>query len=206
MYFAVYEMSKQQFGGNQQGHHPVATFGAGVLATVASDAVLTPMDSVKQKMQLGVRSYSGLIDCVRHTYRSHGLLKGFYSAYTTTLFMNVPYSGTYFASYEFFKKILHPDDSDPDVKESPLNYCLAGGGAGVVSAAFTNPLDVAKTRLQTQSDLDIKYHGMVQTLRTIWKEEGFSGLLSGIRPRMLFHSTAAAICWFTYEQMKKILA
>jgi len=89
-------------------------------------------------------------------------------------------------------------------------YFLAGGGAGMIAAGFTNPLDVAKTRLQTQGDMSTilegkQYRGMLRTLKTIWIEEGAQGLTRGIVPRMLFHSCSASILWTTYEYFKYIL-
>lgn len=117
--------------------------------------------------------------------------------------MNVPYVGVYFASYESLKKVgiynLGYDGS------SSLVHLCAGAGAGVCSAALTNPLDVAKTRLQTQSDTGMRYSGMVATLRTIWADEGAAVFLRGILPRMAFHSTSAALCWTTYEYCKFLL-
>jgi hypothetical protein len=53
-YFSVYEVAKECLGANRPGHHPVAAASAGVLATVLHDGVLTPMDCVKQRLQLGV--------------------------------------------------------------------------------------------------------------------------------------------------------
>ena len=207
VYFSSYELFKGIFGGKKKGdndHHPVAYFSAGVVATVFSEAVFTPMDAVKQKLQLGVREYNGVWDCCRKTMQQRGLWRGFYAGYTTTLVMNVPYSGIYFASYEFFKKSLLPEG----VEHSNLVNCLAGGGAGIIAAGFTNPLDVARTRLQTESDVcgEIRYKNMHHALRVLWKEEGIKGFRAGIIPRMLFHSTSAAICWATYEHVKKLLS
>lgn len=182
----------------------MAYFSAGVIATVFSEAVFTPMDAVKQKLQLGIKDYKGVIDCCHQTYATRGLWRGFYAGYTTTLVMNVPYSGTYFASYEFLKKFLLPEGVD----HSNIVNIISGGGAGIVSAAITNPLDVARTRLQTQMDVSghIKYKNMHHALKVLWQEEGINGLKAGIVPRMIFHSTSAAICWATYEYVKKLLS
>ncbi len=38
------------------------------------------------------------------------------------------------------------------------------------------------------------------------KEEGMRALWSGVRPRVLFHTPAAALCWATYESMKRFVA
>ncbi|KAL7232010.1 hypothetical protein ACSBR2_010096 [Camellia fascicularis] len=48
VYFSVYETCKQKLGGNRPGHHLLVHAASGVVATTASDAVLTPMDVVKQ--------------------------------------------------------------------------------------------------------------------------------------------------------------
>eukprot|EP01100_Stratorugosa_tubuloviscum_P007349 TRINITY_DN3067_c0_g2_i2.p1 TRINITY_DN3067_c0_g2~~TRINITY_DN3067_c0_g2_i2.p1 ORF type:complete len:299 (+),score=131.32 TRINITY_DN3067_c0_g2_i2:94-990(+) len=201
IYFSTYEFFKNQFGGFEKGHHPIAVSSAGCIATILSDAVLTPMDAIKQKMQLGARSYNGLFDCVKSTYKQYNL-KGFYAGYTTTLTMNIPYTAIYFTSYESLKQII-----TKDIKHSEhtiWHHLLAGSGAGILSAAFTNPLDVAKTRLQTQSESVRSYSGMNNALKSIWIEEGVAGFCRGVRPRMISHSVSAAICWATYEFIKKM--
>jgi hypothetical protein len=43
------------------------------------------------------------------------------------------------------------------------------------------------------------------TLRQIIREEGVQALWQGIKPRVLFHIPAAAVCWGTYESMKNSL-
>ena len=41
--------------------------------------------------------------------------------------------------------------------------------------------------------------------RSIIKREGPGSLWRGMRPRILFHTPAAAICWSTYEAGKRFL-
>ena len=45
----------------QPGHHPLAAAASGVLATLAHDAIMTPMDTIKQRLQLGY--YTGMRHC-----------------------------------------------------------------------------------------------------------------------------------------------
>ena len=116
--------------------------------------------------------------------------------------MNIPYNLLYFSSYESLKKIVAPSDKE---EHRAYHHILAGGGAGVCAAIFTNPLDVAKTRLQTQGESGIRYHGMFHALETLWRTEGMSGYLKGAGPRAAFHSMSAAICWAVYEQTKAFL-
>ncbi len=48
---------------NVPGHHPLAAAGTGALATLLHDAVLTPLDVVKQRLQLGF--YAGASHALR---------------------------------------------------------------------------------------------------------------------------------------------
>jgi len=204
LHFATYEFCKSHLLKNvdaHSGHHPLQTGASGICATIVSDAVLTPMDAIKQKMQLGARHYKGMTDCVRTVIKTEGF-GALYASYTTTLLMNVPYNAVYFASYESLRQVLkRGSEKEFDVTA----HFIAGGGAGSIAAALTNPFDVAKTRLQTQGDTGKKYSGMSDALITMWKEEGKSGYLRGIRPRVILHSMSAAICWATYEWMKHFL-
>ncbi len=182
------------------GHHPVEVALAGASATIAMDGILTPMDAVKQRMQLSSGKYSNVIDCLRKVRAREGL-RSLYAGYGTTLVMNVPYHAFFFTSYETLKKLV-----DNRVEESVGVHLACGALAGVVAAGLTNPLDVAKTRLQTQHDTGKRYSGMVGALTTIAKEEGFGGLFRGLKPRILLHSASSAIVWATYEYMKRLLA
>lgn len=61
--------------------------------------------------------------------------------------MNVPFVAIHFPIYESGKKVLTGGD---DEAEGLLVEAVAGGAAGGIAAALTNPLDVVKTRLQTE--------------------------------------------------------
>mgnify|MGYP006204675527 CR=1 FL=1 len=66
------------------------------------------------------------------------------------------------------------------------------------------PVDVVKTRLQTQGDI-IKYHGILDTSKVIYQNEGYRGFFKGSVPRMMYFAPSAAITWCVYEYCKKIL-
>jgi len=232
IYFATYEACKSKMGGDKPGHHPLASSLSGIVATVASDAVLSPTDAIKQRMQLHLTPYRNVVDCIKQVIRREGW-KTFYAGYTTTLVMNVPYNAIYFTVYESLVKVLQANifqnshtnsnnsgsdsgggdssstnssnNSSPEYR--PIVHFLGGGGAGMIASGFTNPFDVARTRLQTQGELTGRkyYRGMLHALRTIWKEEGMAGYTRGVKPRMIFHSMSAAICWSVYEYVKVLL-
>ncbi|CAE7942234.1 mcfF, partial [Symbiodinium sp. KB8] len=104
-YFTVYEVAKDAFGVNSPGHHVVGAAAAGACATVMHDAIITPMDLVKQRLQLGY--YSGVWDCLTSVTRSEGL-SALWRAFPTTLVMNIPYASVVVATNESMKEVLNP--------------------------------------------------------------------------------------------------
>ena len=59
---------------NKPGHHPAGAAVAGAAATVFHDAIMTPMDVVKQRLQLGY--HKGMLDCVLTIRRTEGAQVG----------------------------------------------------------------------------------------------------------------------------------
>ena len=140
----------------------------------------------------------------------------------TTLVMNVPFTAVQFVVYESGKKALVASHLIGSTDEEGLvEQLLAGGAAGGAAAAITNPLDIAKTRLQTQgmwepvdaahgAELAVRRPAsgptpVLRMLRDIVSKEGPRALARGMGPRVLFHVPAAAICWGTYETGKEAL-
>lgn len=203
VYFSVYEVGKKYFSGcnmNISAAHAVS----GVCATVASDAVFTPMDMVKQRLQLSNSPYRGVMDCVRRVMKDEGF-RAFYASYRTTVLMNAPFTAVHFATYEAAKKGLMEISPDSANDERLAVHATAGAVAGALAAAVTTPLDVVKTQLQCQGVCGcdrFKTGSIGDVFRTILRKDGYRGLLRGWVPRMLFHAPAAAICWSTYEAGK----
>ncbi|OIT32605.1 PREDICTED: mitoferrin-like [Nicotiana attenuata] len=203
VYFSVYEICKKSFSGgnpNNSGAHAIS----GVFATVASDAVFTPMDMVKQRLQLSDSPYKGVMDCVKRVLKEEGF-KAFYASYKTTVLMNAPYTAVHFATYEAAKRGLLGVSPESASDERLIVHATAGAAAGASAALITTPLDVVKTQLQCQGVCGcdrFKSGSIRDVFRTILKKDGYKGLMRGWVPRMLFHAPAAAICWSTYEASK----
>nr|XP_009421401.1 PREDICTED: mitoferrin-like [Musa acuminata subsp. malaccensis] len=203
VYFSVYEISKESLS-RENPNNPVAHAASGVLATVASDAVFTPMDTVKQRLQLKSSPYKGVADCISRVLREEGI-RAFFVSYRTTVVMNAPYTAVHFATYEAAKRGLMEVSPENASDERLVVHATAGAAAGALAAAVTTPLDVVKTQLQCQGVCGCDRFSSSSTgevIRAILRRDGYAGLMRGWKPRMLFHAPAAAICWSTYEAMK----
>jgi solute carrier family 25 iron transporter 28/37 len=202
--FSIYELCKQLSGANRPGHHLLASSISGIVATLAHDACLAPIDTIKQRLQFSARPYRGVLDCFNHIYRQEGI-GGFYRGYTTAAVMNLPHASIYYGAYESIKKLLKQAMGKDPESNDPLAHMLAGAAGGCLAGGLTNPLDVGKTRLQVGADVGKNYRGLYKTICTIKRDEGWMGFTKGVLPRMLFHSASAAISWTTYEYVKHSL-
>lgn len=145
LYFSSYELVRHSTSGLREHNPLLANAATGVVSTLVHDSILTPLDTVKQRLQLGY--YKGVRDCVSSMLRTEGY-RSFYKSYPTTLVTNAPYGAVMVATNEFLRDILMVNYGREtlDIRTT----MLAGTGAGAIAAAITTPLDCVKTRLQTQ--------------------------------------------------------
>ena len=229
LYFSSYELIKQLFTSpshhsRQQQHlSTIGSMTAGATATFFHDCIMTPLDTVKQRLQLG--HYDGKMSTAfRSIVHSEGV-PGLYRSLGITLCTNVPYGMLTITMNEKLRVVL----SENATTLSPTEiYLFAGCGAGCVASGVTTPLDRIKTRLQVQSmgsvdgctateqaarDCPVaksvrqqaKYRGFWDAYSSILKEEGYRGLWRGTAPRMVTQTPAVAISWTTYETVKSWL-
>lgn len=59
-----------------------------------------------------------------------------------------------------------------------------------------------KMSIFTEKTPIIKYHTIIDTSLTIFKEEGVAGFFSGLKMRMAIQSVSSAIAWGTYQMVK----
>jgi len=205
--FGTYELASSALvDRNLQEHQPCRVAACGAAASIVHDVVLTPHDVVKQRLQLG--RYSGVIDCVSSAWRYEGV-GAFYRSLPATMAMNIPFTGVLVAVNESLKLMLRLQNHDADAALSNAsNYFLCAGIGGAVAAFVTSPLDVVKTRLQTQCSMaheamnpgsKPKYAGLLSAFQGVLQEQGLRGLMRGVGPRVLLAAPAAAISWGTYE-------
>jgi len=117
---------------------------------------------------------------------------------------------------ESLKLMLRLRNHDADAALSNAsNYFLCAGLGGAVAAFVTSPLDVVKTRLQTQCSMaheamnpgsKPKYAGLLSAFQGVLQEQGLRGLMRGVGPRVLLAAPAAAISWGTYETICSYLS
>lgn len=82
------------------------------------------------------------------------------------------------------------------------DYFLASGISGILTAIFTNPIWVIKTRmLSTARNAPGAYTSIAQGTTSLYRSEGIRGFYRGLLPS-LFGVSHGAIQFMAYEQLK----
>ena len=168
LYFSSYEYTKAQLSTTTinpttgVAHTHLGTAGAsaaGAVSTFFHDLVMTPMDTVKQRMQLG--HYTSMGNAFSQILHHEGWV-GLYRSFGVTLLTNLPYGMVMVTTNEFLRDTLMEWKENSNADNNANNghghghvldfqtTILSGCGAGAVASAVTAPLDRVKTRLQTQ--------------------------------------------------------
>lgn len=162
IFFGCYEWSKRYMV--DHGVNPsVAYFTAGFCADLAASPLYVPTEVIKTRLQLQGRynnpffssgyNYRSTFHALRTIYRTEGFAELF-SGYKATLCRDLPFSAIQFAFYEQEQKLAKAWTGSGKDIGLPLEI-LTGASAGGIAGVITCPMDVVKTRIQTELDPDI---------------------------------------------------
>ena len=191
MHFAVYELAKEGLGGNQGAfkHHPAIAAFSGALATVVNELVMTPVDLVKQRLQVAHSPYKGVVDCVMSVARTEGL-SAFFRAYRTSLAMSVPFQAIHFAMYEGVKKVL-------------LNPSMWQGGEGRERGPGSSQRqEQGEAAPSRRTETDEEEDDLEDNLTTQLKAGGLAGGVAAVRslrPLILVSLTSSLLACLSHR-------
>ncbi|KAG5306354.1 S2540 protein, partial [Pseudoatta argentina] len=78
---------------------------------------------------------------------------------------------------------------------------LAGGTARIWAATLVSPLELIRTKMQSQK---LSYAEITQTLKIVVRYSGISGLWMGLSSTLLRDVPFSAIYWLNYETIKRL--
>lgn len=220
--FSVYGNGKRIIG-EYAGYRDTDETTAGVhltaaaIAGMATGTATNPIWLVKTRLQLDKsnaengqwRQYKNSWDCIKQTVRHEGV-RGLYKGLSAS-YLGVTESSLQWVMYEQMKRVLArrqmaklADSSYPytfwDDAELWGGRVVSAGMAKLFAAAVTYPHEVVRTRLRQaptvsvgDGKMEMKYTGLVQCFKTVWKEEGMVGLYGGLTPHLLRVVPSAAI-------------
>jgi len=145
---------------------------------------------------------------------AEGMIRTAYRGVTMGLVGMFPYSAIDMGTFELLKTTYtqycaqwtgcHEEDAQP----GNMATGIIGATSGAFGATVVYPLNVVRTRLQTQGTVMHKetYTGIVDATRKTIRNEGWRGLYKGLTPNLLKVAPALSITWVVYENAKKALA
>lgn len=210
LYFGIYSFCKKTFYewdpyANSRRQTIYIALSAAIGNAIAS-ASRVPYEVMKQKLQTKV--YESVGEALRDmSMRALFPVGGIASQ----MLRDIPYAVVTLLTYEHLKQVWKPKAEElyPTVPKRSWDL-LVGGLAGGIGSYLTNPMDVIKTRLQTDGSGGsggISFYGgsIVRCATLTWEEGGLSAFLRGSVPRLLHKVPANAFFFLFYELFRSLL-
>ncbi|PHH55078.1 Calcium-binding mitochondrial carrier SAL1 [Ceratocystis fimbriata CBS 114723] len=220
--FGTYEAVKRAMA-NFEGHNDTkqisswSKFASGGLAGIVAQFCVYPLDTLKFRLQCetvkdGPKGNELIIATAKRMYQTGGMQSA-YRGVTMGLIGMFPYSAIDMSVFEFLKKTYKsyvsrrqgiPED---EIEPGNLVTGMIGASSGAFGATVVYPLNVLRTRLQTQGTHMHRatYTGIWDVAHQTLKNEGVRGLYKGLTPNLLKVAPALSITWVVYENSKRFL-
>ena len=197
----------------------VASAASGCAASLASQAVVIPVDVVSQQQMVAgldgrARAENG-VATARRIVRAHGVW-GLYRGFGASVLTFVPSSSIWWGAYGVYQQLWWhalPDRAQARLRDfersgfrgtAPTELlglqAVSGMCAGATSGALTTPLDVVKTRLQTHEG---ERRSFASVIRELHASEGLRGFTRGMVPRMANTALWGTCMVNAYELLKR---
>ncbi|KAL2753653.1 hypothetical protein ACRALDRAFT_1077391 [Sodiomyces alcalophilus JCM 7366] len=220
--FGSYEAAKSALA-KLEGHNDPKSISAysgyvagGVAGMIAQFSVY-PLDTLKFRLQTstvagGPTGNALVIDTAKNMWKTGGV-RGAYRGVTMGLLGMFPYSAIDMGTFEFLKTSYHRYMAkrrgihEEDVQTGNIVTGIMGATSGAFGACVVYPLNVFRTRLQTQGTAmhPATYTGIVDVARKTIQNEGLRGMYKGLAPNLLKVAPALSITWVVYENAKRLL-
>lgn len=204
LYFSGYSLTKRLLASvsadPEAAANSIATHAvAGLAAELGGACIWVPTDVVKQNTQVH-RRFSNVRSALAEILRESGV-RGLFRGYTLSVATYAPFVSVYFVAYEQMKALFQRRSNVP---VSVPHFMTSGFAAGAIAAALTSPLDMVKTRLQTQT-AEMPQLSSFQIARDIVRTSGWAGFFRGITSRVLWIAPNTAITIAVFETIAAAL-
>ena len=202
LYFGLYQFFKQKLTQTRWGadHKTVSIALSAAFGNTIASATRTPYEVLKQKLQMGTYSSFGvaaravLANPMESLFPKGGVL--------IQIVRDVPYAVVTLLVYESLQEALRSRNLS-DERKKQWDFVI-GGIAGGVGSWVTNPMDVLKTRLQTDS-ANVYGGSLFKCAGMVWEEGGVQAYLRGSVPRLLHKVPANCFFFLFYEMFRRVL-
>jgi len=168
--------------------------------------VASPIELIRIKLQAqkaGTHKFTGSVQTLKYLYSHHGI-SGVFQGLNSTILREVPAYFTYFGVYEWLMQKAVKTHKGRD--QIPLyKISIFGALAGCCLWLSIFPLDVIKSRIQSDTITNSKYKSITDCASQIYAEQGSAGFYRGIKPCMLRGIFANTATFITFEKVNQYL-
>jgi len=210
-YFTAYNARTGQDASQSAGLSSSQLLIAGALAGLSNGFVSGPVEHIRIRLQTQSNTnpeYRGPFDVIKKISSKYGI-RGIYKGQNVTLLREAMGYGVYFWAYE---KLVQREMALSGIRReqiSPGSAVLYGAAAGYVLWSVIYPIDVIKSRMQTDgfspSDGQ-KYRSAVHCVRTVWRAEGISAFTRGLGPTLIRSPFANGATFLGFEMASRLLS
>ncbi|KAI0047944.1 mitochondrial carrier [Auriscalpium vulgare] len=209
-YFATQNTRNGQGGPDGKLLTSAQLFTAGVLAGLGNGFVSGPVEHIRIRLQTQSNThpiYSGPLDAIKKISAAHGI-KGIYKGQNVTFVREAAGYGVYFWAYE---KLVQREMAKKGIRREEIgasSAVLYGAAAGYVLWAVIYPIDMIKSRMQTDGftpSTGQKYRSTLDCVRTVWRTEGISAFTRGLGPTLIRSPFANGATFLGFEMANRLL-
>ncbi|XP_011708261.1 PREDICTED: mitochondrial 2-oxodicarboxylate carrier isoform X3 [Wasmannia auropunctata] len=180
--------------------------GAGGSAGFIEVCIMQPMDLVKTRFQLQVKTttsdplyYTGIRDCMIKMYKTEGL-PAFWKGILPPILVETPKRAVKFFTFEQYKQFFLFGASAP----TPLTFSCAGFFAGVTEAILVNPFEMVKVKLQSDRKHVRESPSTFAVTKEIISKHGFglNGLNKGLTATIMRNAVFNSFYFGFYHSVK----
>jgi len=210
--FGFYEIFKDVFAGlvgeeNAYKYRAIGYACSSASAEVIADLFLCPFESLKVRIQTSIPgTYPTNFGTAFAKLKAEEGTPGFYKGLVPLWCRQIPYTVMKFVAFEkvvemFYRNVLTKPKNEYS-KLTQLSVTFASGYiAGVFCAIVSHPADTMVSKLN-----NMKTEGsMMNNVKTIYGQIGFSGLWRGLGTRIIMIGTLTGLQWWIYDSFKTMV-
>lgn len=210
--FSVNEYMKRTFdaqngGGGVSAMSTGQFFLSGAAGGLSISGLAAPIEHVRIRLQVQTveSTFNGPMSVLRELYNTGGL-RSIYRGLIPTLVREGVGSGMYFVTFESLVKnnVQKRGIQRKDVESWRL--CLYGGLSGYTMWTVIYPVDIVKSKLQTDNHLNWKYKSIRHVMKDIYATRGLRGFFVGFGPTILRAAPANAATFVAFEQTMRLIS
>ncbi|KAF2251228.1 mitochondrial carnitine/acylcarnitine carrier protein [Trematosphaeria pertusa] len=193
--------------GDEQKRLPVIGHAmAGTMAGWTVSFIAGPVEHIKARLQVqyqaekSKRLYSGPIDCLKKTFKNHGVRGVFHGLSATLLFRT--FFCFWWGTYDVFTRAFQ---KNTNLSAPAINF-WAGGLSAQIFWLTSYPSDVVKQRIMTDPlGPERRFPRWRDAAKAVWRESGWRGYWRGFVPCFLRAFPANAMALVAFEGVMRAL-